>query len=102
MEFKSLKVIPKKNNDSPELVSSDEEYPYGTRIDLNDEHVALLGVDKCDVGDEVMVYAKAKITSKSQHERNKGTDTKHVELQITDMQVIKDSGDVKDRMYKSE
>ena len=95
MELKSMKNSKSSNADSGKAVGmDDEEYPYGLRISVEDEHIAAAGLVGCKVGDEVMIMAKAKVVGRSEYENEDSDGSKSVSLQITDMAVDKESDDV--------
>ncbi len=62
------------------------EYPYGLKIELDNESLDKMDIDlsEFDVGDNVMIMAKAKISSKS-IDKNEGDDKerKRMAFQIT-------------------
>lgn len=65
----------------------DSLYPYGLSLSLDEEALDLLGMDTLPkVDGEMLVYAKATVTSVSSHEST-GADGKRrsVSLQITDL-----------------
>ncbi len=64
-----------------------EQYPYGLRLHLDTEQLSALGIDKLpDVGTEVTISAKGKVTSVNQgaSEHNKKV-FRNVGIQITDL-----------------
>lgn len=85
--MKSLKVDKKKDAKSSVaglvLSSENREYPYGLRLDLNDDTLKKLkmSVQDFSVGDEVLIKAKATVTNLGQDE----DDGDRLSLQITDM-----------------
>jgi len=60
-----------------------EDYDYGLRLHLDDDNLAKLGVDKADVGTDMMLMAKVRVVGYSEgaSERHKH---RSLELQITD------------------
>jgi hypothetical protein len=70
-----------------------DQYPWGTKIDLNEESLAKLGdlFDDAVVGEEANVTAKAKIVSKRANDTVGGDGKKKknrsLELQITKINV---------------
>lgn len=89
MNLRSLKKAVKVK-DRPEEVTDyeEEKYPYGTRIDLNDESLKALKIkiDDFEIGESVMVVGKAEVIRISKS-ASKDYDNKTLELQITDMDV---------------
>jgi hypothetical protein len=84
-----------------------EEYPYGLRLHLDTEQLAQLGIDKLpDVGAEVTITARGKITSVNQgaSEHDKKV-FRNVGIQITDLSLGGGKADKKrteDVLYKDE
>lgn len=67
---------------------SSEEYPYGLRIDLSDEALDKLGLDKLPgVGDKMTLEASVKVTSVSENSYEGQDRRRSVTLQITDMKL---------------
>ena len=97
MELVDLKVPKKteKEMKSMAMPSSMErdQYPYGTRIDLGEDQLAKMGelFDYAEVGEEVTITAKAKVSSKRAND-SVGSDGKKkknrsLEIQITKIHV---------------
>lgn len=64
----------------------DEAYPYGLRIELNEDSLDKLGIDKLPgVGDEMEVEAKVEVQSVSENAYQDGENRRSVSLQITKM-----------------
>jgi major coat protein len=83
-----------------------EDYPYGLRLHLDTQQLEQLGIDKLpDVGSEVTIVAKAKVTTVNQgaSEHDKKT-FRNVGLQITDLglQAPKSAKKTEDVFYNSE
>lgn len=95
----NLKMSPEevgevKDTDAP-------SYPWGTRIELEDEQLRALGVDLA-VGDSVTVNAIAEVVSHSEHE-SEDHQHKSISLQITDIEVHKaNTIDAADALYGDE
>lgn len=90
MQLKSMKRS--KTESEPEVVeakSDEDRYPYGLELHLDKEAIDKLGID-CDVGDVVMIEAKAKVTGKYTSASESG-EHKTMNLQITDMAAEKPS-----------
>ena len=97
MEMTDLKS-PKKNTKEmkvgamPSPVDRDE-YPWGTKIDLNEESLTKLGdlFDEAVVGEEANITAKAKVVSKRANDTvgddGKKKKNRSLELQITKIHV---------------
>lgn len=63
------------------------KYPYGLRLDLDDDALEKLQLlkDLPDVGDSFMIQAKVSVVTVSQRETMEGDNEASVCLQITDM-----------------
>lgn len=74
--------------------SDEPRYPYGTRINLEDELVDQLGIGALAPGDEVQIRAVGFVESKSEYERqseNESHSEKCVGIQLTAIVVNRDS-----------
>lgn len=83
-----------------------EDYPYGLRLHLETDQLEQLGIDKLpDVGTEVMIVARAKVTSVNQgaSEHDKKL-FRNVGLQITDLGLkpAKEEKKTEDVFYKAD
>jgi len=89
----SLKITKKQDdeNDMPVAVGGiNNRYPYGTRINLDQDSLDKLGIMKLPtVGDKIMIEGKCEVISVRQSE-----DGKSVELQITDMDLENDGDEI--------
>lgn len=89
----SLKITKKQDdeNDMPVAVGGiNNRYPYGTRINLDQDSLDKLGIMKMPtVGDKIMIEGKCEVISVRQ-----GEDGKSVELQITDMDLENDGDEI--------
>jgi len=90
----SLKITKKQDEENAEVAqpvgSMDNRYPWGTRIQLEQDSLDKLGIVKLPaVGDKLMIEAKVEVISVRQSE-----DGKSVELQITDMDLENDGDEV--------
>lgn len=96
--MKSLKMSRKereaRQKEMMEAPIDDTYYPYGTRLHLDDETVAKLGLPNMRAGEEVTISAKAKVSSVSSSENEKDSKPRvSMDFQITDMEVSKPSSD---------
>jgi hypothetical protein len=87
MALKDLKITKKEakaKSESMVIGTSDQErYPYGLRLDLNNETLEKLGMKKLpSVGTVLMFEAKAKVVG-SRQSATEGSENRSVELQIT-------------------
>lgn len=67
--------------------SSQDRYPYGLEIRLDDESMAKLGIDLPAVGKEVTITAKAMVEEASSRETQEGGPKLSCTLQITKLKV---------------
>ena len=99
-DLKSMKLSKAEREDrSPEIASdAQEEYPWGLRLNLDDDTVTKLGTPALRAGDEVMVMAKATVKDVSSHESDDSGEEINISmsLQITDM-AVEEAGNTKER-----
>ena len=88
-DLKSMKLSKEAQEGNDIAVDGDQEYPWGLRINLDDDIVTKLGTPSLQAGDEVMIMAKATVKSVSSHEEDKAEGEVNISmsLQITDMAV---------------
>jgi hypothetical protein len=88
-----------KEQSSPSIADA-PRYPYGLEICLDDEAIEKLGIgDGLNVGDEVMITAKAQVTRKSGYQTMIGEAENSIGLQITDMDVSGESTKATKTLY---
>lgn len=69
-------------------VDDSPKYPYGLRLDLNDDSLEKLGITALPkVGTEMTITAKVVVTSVSAYDSQGGEPEQNVCLQITDMEI---------------
>lgn len=91
MELKSMKIEKKPEEQSAAEIMYPKaadmpEYPYGLELRLGNEELEKLGLFTLpEVGKELTLQAKVKVTSVSSNEHLDGKPYKGVCLQITDM-----------------
>jgi len=95
MAMKDLKITKKEakaKSESMVIGSSDQErYPYGLRLDLNNDTLEKLGIDKLpSVGTVLMFEAKAKVVG-SRQSATEGSENRSIELQITHIDMPEDT-----------
>ena len=84
---------PSKPGDGP-------KYPYGLSLCLNDDTLEKLGITELpEVGQVVQITALATITSIGMNQQQDGDKESRAELQITDMEMTKSTGDLAEKMY---
>jgi len=78
-----------KSDEAPAPSSmSREMYPYGLRLDLNDDSLEKLKIESLPkVGKTVQVTAEARVESVSERDDTRGGKRRSLELQITKMAV---------------
>lgn len=75
------------------------KYPWGTELNLEDETLEKLGIDRLpEVGEEVQITAVAKVTRVSASESQGGA-RRSLYLQITDMAVGLPSQSAESKLY---
>lgn len=85
MELKDMKSESKKK-DVMELEDHRPEYPYGLRIDLNNESLDKLGIKELpEIGETMVMMAKVEVVSVGSHAHKGGDKHRNVDLQITEM-----------------
>lgn len=102
MAMKDLKISKKEaksKNEAMVIGSSEQErYPYGLRLDLNNDTLDKLGIDKMpSVGTVLTFEAKAKVVG-SRQSATEGSENRSVELQITHI----DMGSAKEEKAEGE
>lgn len=103
MKMVSMKTTKKEGLTEEAKDYEEPEYPYGTSITINDEKIAALGLDKAAVGNEMMITAKVKVTSKSEYDSEDSGKNASIEMQITDIMVeAGDKESLSDKMYGSD
>ena len=91
--------------DAPPPVSTGEykgpKYPYGLAINLNQEQLEKLDLDDdCDIGDEINIFASARVTAKSETIDSDGKTSCRIELQIEQMALDDGDDDGKEKASK--
>ena len=76
-----------KSKSYPMAADSGERYPYGLQIRLDNDSMKKLGIELPEVGEEVMVCAKADVTEASANETSEGGKRLSCTLQITKLQI---------------
>lgn len=97
MTMTSLKLPKGKRNDEQYPIADDyprEEYPYCTRIELENASLDALGIKELpEVGSVLMMECKVKVIGARQSANSTKT-TRILELQITDMDLELDEDEV--------
>lgn len=85
----NLKLTKSEKESECDIGMDDNPYPYGTRINIDDEHLAALNLN-AKIGDTVEIRAKAEVVSMSAHE-DADADKPHksMSFQLTDIEVKK-------------
>ena len=90
MDLISMKLTPEeqKHEAMETMMASKPEYPYGLRIDLCDESVEKLGIEKLpEIGSTMLVMAKCEVCCVSERKDEDGETDKQIGLQIVEMSV---------------
>lgn len=89
VSLKRTKAEIKARQEPSEVTSpSYDEYPYNTRLDLDDDIVSKLGLKELpSVGDEMTLVAKVEVVRTSESEENGEKTRRSVCLQITRMKL---------------
>jgi hypothetical protein len=99
----SLKRSPEENKSELEAVPSGEmePYPWGLRINLDEETLEKLGIDALSVGSDVQFTAKAVVSDGHISESEENGKARSYSLQITHMDMAgKTSDSVAKEMYE--
>jgi hypothetical protein len=89
-----LKRSKSKAKESMEVApTSYEKYPYGSRLNFENDEVEKLGLGSMKVGDQVVIKAVGEVTSVSKNESTNGVDD-NIGIQITKIS-ISDQGNAK-------
>ena len=76
------------------------KYPYGLCLHLCDDTIEKLGLTGLpEVGSKVEIRALATVVSVGMNQQQDGDKEQRAELQITDMEMAKATGDLSKRMY---
>jgi hypothetical protein len=88
-KMKSMKLSKSESGSNEVAMSSPEmKYPYGLRLELNDETMKKLGLEKLpEVGEVLELNAKVIVERVSQNETKDGGKRQDMSLQITDMEL---------------
>ena len=81
LKLRDMKLTPSEKSEEAEIATDTPDYPYGLRLNLNEEALEKLGIDLPDVGDSFFVVAVAKVQSVSEHQ-SEGSKSQNVDLQI--------------------
>lgn len=92
IDMKMTKEEAKEQYGAPSMSGSAPEYPYGLRLDLDDGSMEKLGLDKLpEVGSSMMISARVEVCCASETKTYDGDTERRLGLQITAMQVGKDT-----------
>jgi len=105
--MKTVKIEKEKSEES--MVSYDDDtprYPYGTTLRFDEDLIKELDISELTVGDEVVVYGVAKVTSKSEHSsQSEGSDynSSEIEIQMTEVGIgDSEASDATSILYKDD
>ncbi len=77
-----------------------EQYPWGTRLELDDETVKKLGIEEINTEADVTIKAVGSITNKNVDEMQGGKKRYRITIQIKKMEI--EGGNEADKMDKKE
>lgn len=75
----------KKESMESKITEDRPSYPWGLRLNLDDDSLKKLGISLPDVGESMRVTATATVVSVSENKHEHGSHNRHVELQIVKM-----------------
>jgi hypothetical protein len=106
--MKSMKLTKSEATEAMPKVAEQEApaYPWGLRLELNDESMKKLGLDKLpEVGEAMMLRAKVVVERVSQNDTKDGK-RQDMSLQITDMEIGDDEKEegapVEQKLYNTD
>lgn len=74
------------------------EFPFGLQVHLDQDSLSKLGIEELpEVGSKMRLNAIVEVSGVSQHETQNDKVRRHVDLQITDMELLKNGDDKEDR-----
>ena len=88
--MKSMKLTKSESTEAMpmEAKSDAPAYPYGLRLELNDESMKKLGLEELpEVGETMMLKAKVVVERVSQNDTKDGGKRQDMSLQITEMEI---------------
>lgn len=88
-----------KKEDSTDVGTEREDYPYGLRIDLRDEDIEKLGISLPEIGLTMVLVANVKVISVRESADENGKD-RNIEIQITEMELAPYKNDNTDHVKK--
>lgn len=94
MALKSMKLTPEQRSEEVDEMKDPKPpvYPWGLSLQIEDETMQLLGIERMELGAVVEIRALARVVSSSQYERE-GDDgaadkNESMSVQITDMELV--------------
>jgi hypothetical protein len=91
VSLRNKKVRPEKTKKGSATIaspSSEEKFPYGTRIHVDGDHAKSLGLHKAKAGQKISGKFKGHVTSVSKDHREGEAPTHRAEVQITHMSPV--------------
>lgn len=104
-KMKSMKMSAAEKKSTEVAIKSPMEdgYPYGLRLELNQEVLEKLGIELPQVGEKLSLEAAVEVKGVHASENEDGKKYASCSLQITDMAIESDSkSNIADRLYKKE
>lgn len=87
MPLKSVRITKKEGEEAREI-DSEQEFPFGLRLHLNNETLDKLGMEMPEMGEVMTLVARVEVVSLSENSSKESEDRKDVDLQITDMELL--------------
>lgn len=108
MEMKSMKLTKSEATEAMPVEAKQDApaYPWGLRLELNDESMKKLGMEELpDVGATLTLHAKVKVERVSQNDSAEGGKRQDMSLQITDMSLSGSDDEetsTEEKLYKTD
>lgn len=94
MALTDLKLTPKEQKEEADPSYEAPLYPWGLCLDLDDDTLSKLGIGTMPVGTEIMLTAKAKVTSVSSYQNTEDPEgDSRMSLQIVGLDIAPMSSD---------
>ena len=86
IDMKRTKAEKKEGSETACCPGDQEDFPYGLRIDLEDEEITKLDIPMPEVGSTMVLVANVKVTS-VRESADEGGKNRSIGLQITEMEL---------------
>jgi len=89
-DLKNMQARIKPRDDKSMIQDTTPDFPFGLRLHLDKEQMAILGMAELpEVDSKVMIHAKAFVSFVSESKDSEGEVNMHFDLQITDMALLR-------------